>query len=172
MVTDSAKDVKNKARLWLGRGCSHTLLHRFCAALVHSSRLLPVSAVPLPPSSPGAARSHPPSLQINRYAFSGGQALAEDQRRLGADLSVDVAYQYLTFFLEDDAELKQIGDDYAAGRLLTGEVKAKLISVLVPMVEAHQKARALVTDATVDAFMKVRPLELARKAAAAAAVAQ
>ena len=97
--------------------------------------------------------------KVNRYAFSGGQALAEDQRRLGADLSVDVPYQYLTFFLEDDEELKRIGEDYAAGRLLSGEVKAKLISVLVPMVEAHQAARALVTDALVDEFMSVRELE-------------
>ncbi len=46
--------------------------------------------------------------KVNKYAFSGGQALAEDQRRLGANIEVDVAYQYLRFFLEDDEELERV----------------------------------------------------------------
>jgi len=46
--------------------------------------------------------------KVNRYAFSGGQALAEDQRRLGANTEIDVAYQYLKFFLEDDEELERV----------------------------------------------------------------
>ena len=46
--------------------------------------------------------------KVNRHAFSGGQALEADQRRLGANLEVDVAYQYLTFFLEDDEELARV----------------------------------------------------------------
>lgn len=42
--------------------------------------------------------------------------------------------------------------------LLTGEVKAELISILTDMVQRHQQARAQVTDAVVDAFMAVRPM--------------
>lgn len=38
--------------------------------------------------------------KMNRYAFSGGQETAEQQRELGANPDVDVAYQYLRFFLE------------------------------------------------------------------------
>lgn len=41
--------------------------------------------------------------KINKYAFSGGQVSAEDQRRLGGNPDVDVSYQYLNFFMEDDA---------------------------------------------------------------------
>jgi hypothetical protein len=52
------------------------------------------------------------------------------QRKLGADLSIDVSYEWLTFFLEDDDKLEKIGKDYASGALLTGEVKKELISVL------------------------------------------
>jgi tryptophanyl-tRNA synthetase len=98
--------------------------------------------------------------KINRHAFSGGQDTAEKQRALGADIEVDVSYEYLRFFLEDDAELKRIGEDYKAGRMLTGEVKAKLIEVLQPMVAAHQQRRAAVTDEVVRRFMAVRPLEM------------
>ena len=46
--------------------------------------------------------------KVNRHAFSGGQALEVDQRRLGANIEVDVAYQYLKFFLEDDEELARV----------------------------------------------------------------
>ena len=32
----------------------------------------------------------------------------EDHRKYGGDVTVDIAYQYLTFFLEDDEKLAQI----------------------------------------------------------------
>lgn len=40
--------------------------------------------------------------KINKYAFSGGRETLEEQREMGGDPDVDVAYQYLQFFLEDD----------------------------------------------------------------------
>lgn len=68
--------------------------------------------------------------KINKYALSGGQQTAELQRQLGADLDVDVPYQYLTFFLDDDVELEEIKQKYQKGEMLTGEVKAILIDVI------------------------------------------
>ena len=65
--------------------------------------------------------------------------------------------------------LLQIGADYAAGRMLTGEVKAALIDTLTPMVLAHQAARADVTDDVVRLFMSVRPLEFETKGGGGAA---
>jgi tryptophanyl-tRNA synthetase len=50
--------------------------------------------------------------KVNRYAFSGGGATEGEQREKGADLEVDVPYQYLRFFLEDDEELKQVRDPW------------------------------------------------------------
>jgi tryptophanyl-tRNA synthetase len=46
--------------------------------------------------------------KINKYAFSGGQATTEEHREKGGDPDVDVAFQYLTFFLESDEELAKI----------------------------------------------------------------
>lgn len=40
--------------------------------------------------------------KINKHAFSGGQVDVETHRKLGANLEIDIAYNYLTFFLEDD----------------------------------------------------------------------
>ena len=63
------------------------------------------------------------SKKVKR-AFSGGQATVEEHRRLGGDLSKDVAYQYLQYFFEEsDKELESIGRDYESGRLLAGEIK-------------------------------------------------
>jgi tryptophanyl-tRNA synthetase len=52
-------------------------------------------------------------MQVKKYAFSGGQATVEEHRAKGANLETDVAYQYLTFFLEDDDELREVSTQYA-----------------------------------------------------------
>ncbi|TVU05605.1 hypothetical protein EJB05_48774 [Eragrostis curvula] len=96
--------------------------------------------------------------KINRYAFSGGQDSVELHRKLGANLDVDVPINYLNFFLEDDDELERIKMEYKEGRMLTGEVKQRLVTVLSELVARHQRARAQVTEEIVDAFMAVRPL--------------
>ncbi|GKE10441.1 tryptophan--tRNA ligase, cytoplasmic [Tanacetum coccineum] len=96
--------------------------------------------------------------KVNRYAFSGGQESVERHRELGANLEVDIPFKYLSFFLDDDEELEHIREEYGSGRMLTGEIKGRLIEVLSELVERHRAARALVTDEMVDAFMAVRPL--------------
>jgi len=91
--------------------------------------------------------------KINAHGFSGGQETEEEHRRLGGNTEVDVAYQYLSFFLEDDEDLKQIGEEYRAGRLLTGQLKARCIAELQEFVASFQERRAQITDDIVDAFM-------------------
>lgn len=97
--------------------------------------------------------------KINRYAFSGGRDTAEEQRERGADIGKDVSYQYLRFFVEDDAELEAIREAYATGKMLTGEIKAKCIEQLQVYVKGFQERRAKVTDEVVKEFMTPRPLE-------------
>ncbi|KAK1760525.1 hypothetical protein QBC47DRAFT_396519 [Echria macrotheca] len=99
--------------------------------------------------------------KINRYAFSGGKVSVEEHRAQGGDTSVDVSYQYLRFFLEDDDELEKIRVSYESGELLTGDLKAICIKELQTYVAAFQERRAKVDDATVELFMKVRPLKWA-----------
>jgi tryptophanyl-tRNA synthetase len=40
--------------------------------------------------------------KVNRYAFSGGRETVEEHREKGGNPDVDVSFQYLQFFLEDD----------------------------------------------------------------------
>eukprot|EP00923_Selenidium_pygospionis_P040150 GHVN01069495.1.p1 GENE.GHVN01069495.1~~GHVN01069495.1.p1 ORF type:complete len:258 (+),score=42.75 GHVN01069495.1:43-774(+) len=91
--------------------------------------------------------------KINKFAFSGGGATVEEHRAKGADLTVDVPYRYLSFFMDDDERFEQIGRDYGAGKLLTGEVKEILIDLLTRLIAEHQERRAKVTDEEVKHFM-------------------
>jgi len=96
--------------------------------------------------------------KINKYAFSGGGATVEEHKEKGGNCDVDISYQYLTFFLEDDEKLEQIRQDYTKGELLTGFLKKELIDVLTPIVTAHQEARKTITDEMVKEYMRPRPL--------------
>lgn len=99
------------------------------------------------------------SSKITKHAFSGGQDTKELQQSLGADLDVDVSYQWLRFFLEDDAELDRIGESYNSGSgdfWSTGAVKARLIAELQTLVAAHQTRRSDISDDEVREWMKER----------------
>lgn len=97
--------------------------------------------------------------KINKYAFSGGQVSETEHREKGGNTDVDVAYQYLTFFMEDDAELEKLKIAYEKGELLTGELKALCIAELEKYVTGFQERRAVVTEEIIDQYMKARPLE-------------
>lgn len=96
--------------------------------------------------------------KINKYAFSGGRATMEEHRELGGNVSVDVAYQYLSFFDDDDAKLQLLAEGYAKGDILSSEMKKECIAVLQEYVAAYQERRARVDQAVVDSFMKPRKL--------------
>ena len=72
---------------------------------------------------------------------------------------MDVSYQYLTFFLEDDKRLEEIRSSYSSGELLTGYLKKELIEVLQKLVAKHQENRAKVTDEMIKEFMRPRKLK-------------
>jgi len=97
--------------------------------------------------------------KIMKYAFSGGGDTEELQRKNGANLDIDTAYQYLTFFMKDDDKLQDIAQKYSSGKLLTGQVKQILCDTLIPIIQKFQRNRALVTDDIVDSFLAVRPLQ-------------
>jgi tryptophanyl-tRNA synthetase len=98
------------------------------------------------------------ATKINKYALSGGRQTIEEHRKLGADLSVDVSYMWLTFFLEDDDLLEEIRVKYGSGEMLTGEVKKILIEQIQNFLKEFQERRAKVTDDDVRKFMEIRKI--------------
>nr|XP_040567866.1 tryptophan--tRNA ligase, cytoplasmic-like isoform X1 [Lepeophtheirus salmonis] len=99
--------------------------------------------------------------KINKYAFSGGGATIEEHKEKGGNCDVDICYQYLTFFLEDDDKLAQIKKDYTSGSMLTGELKKCLIDVLIPIVTNHGQKRKEINLESIMEFMSLRQLNFA-----------
>jgi tryptophanyl-tRNA synthetase len=101
--------------------------------------------------------------KINRHAFSGGGDTLELHQKNGGNPDVDVAFQYLSFFEEDDEKLAKVAavssqvfclsagwafdaglrpQDYRAGTLMTGQLKALCIKALQDEVKAFQEVRS------------------------------
>ena len=97
--------------------------------------------------------------KINKHAFSGGRETLEEHREKGGDPDVDVAFQYLTYFLDDDEELAKLAADYRKGELLTGEMKKRCIGILQEYVGAFQKHRSLINDEVRQTYMTPRKME-------------
>jgi len=101
--------------------------------------------------------------KVNKYAFSGGQTSVEEHRSKGGNPDVDVAFQYLSFFLDDDAKLKEIYDSYKKGELLSGELKKLAIDEITKFVVEFQEIRKNVDQNVLDQFMKPHKLVYGNK---------
>jgi tryptophanyl-tRNA synthetase len=89
---------------------------------------------------------------INKHGFSGGQQTLELHRELGGRADVDIAFQWLRHFLEDDDELEELRQSYESGELLSGQMKGRCIEVVTAIVTDHQARVAEVTDEIVESF--------------------
>ncbi len=82
--------------------------------------------------------------KIKKYAFSGGRDSLEEHRKLGGNPDVDVSFQYLKYFFEeDDKKLEEIYDKYKSGEMLTSELKNYTIEKINAFLKEHQKKREL-----------------------------
>lgn len=82
--------------------------------------------------------------KINKYAYSGGKDTLKEHRLHGGNPDVDIAYQYLKFFMDDDAELANLDALYRKGELLSGDMKKRCIEVLQKFVKDFQDSRAAI----------------------------
>ena len=77
-----------------------------------------------------------------KVSFSGGQSTIEEHRSKGGNPEIDVAYQYLRYFFEeDDNELNKIREEYISGELLTGEIKAICIDKATTWMKTHHELK-------------------------------
>jgi tryptophanyl-tRNA synthetase len=89
---------------------------------------------------------------IVQNAFSGGRDTMEEHRLYGGDIKVDICYQYLTFFMESDEELRKIAQDYTQGTLGSGALKKLTAQFVAKEIETHQKNKAAITDEMLKTF--------------------
>ena len=91
-------------------------------------------------------------------AFSGGQDTQELHKKFGGRTAVDVPFQYLSFFLEDDERLETMKDTYEKGEMQSGEMKMAATKELQAYVAAFRERRKAVTAEIRDEFMRPRQL--------------
>ena len=158
------RDVAPRMRIGKAQGKRASGLHK--CALIHSVFLPAITG----PQTKMSASDMTTSIyitdtpnqiknKVNRHAFSGGREFVEDQREMGGDVNVDVPFNYLRFFLEDDAKLAEIREGYRLGTVTSGEMKQLLVSTLQTLIAGIQEKRKQVTEEVVAEFMRVRPLE-------------
>ena len=93
-----------------------------------------------------------------KRAFSGGQPTIEEHRRLGGNPDIDVAYQYMMYFFEDDDDyLQEINQHYRSGALLAGEMKQLCIDRATEWLSNHQEKKDE-TAHLVDEFFDAKSL--------------
>lgn len=71
--------------------------------------------------------------QVNKHAFSGGKDTVEEHRKYGGNPDIDVAFMYLTFFLEDDEQLEKIRQVKMWMTKKTNDSFPALFIVLIPL---------------------------------------
>ena len=77
-----------------------------------------------------------------KSSFSGGQPTLEEHRKKGGNPDIDVAYQYLRYFFEEnDNELEKIREEYISGKLLTGEIKSICIEKAESWMKEHHELK-------------------------------
>jgi tryptophanyl-tRNA synthetase len=92
---------------------------------------------------------------IRKYAFSGGCQTLEEHRKYGANLEIDIPFQYLKYFMSDDDELNRIAKEYGSGRMTSAEIKKILSDILILLITDHQKKRNAITNDDVHYFYNI-----------------
>ena len=77
-----------------------------------------------------------------KSSFSGGQPTVEEHRKKGGNPDIDVAYQYLRYFFEEnDNTLEKIKEEYVSGKLLTGEIKSICVEKAESWMKEHHELK-------------------------------
>ena len=132
------RDVAGKQRYDVEK--PGALLSKFLPSLTGPGKM---SASGREPSIDLHARREEVFDAIRTHAYSGGRTDVAEHRAHGGDPEVDVAFQYLYYFFEDDDErVQKLARQYREGALLTGELKEIAAGRIADFLEAHQERRA------------------------------
>lgn len=103
-------------------------------------------------------------IKKNATSGCGGDGSMNDHRKYGGDLTIDVAYQYLQYFMHDDEELKKIAIDFASGKIGSSDTKTHMIKCVWNVISVHQTNKKNLDKKTLEEFFLVRKLDMNRVA--------
>lgn len=149
-----ARDVAGKAAFDVDKPAA--LLSKFLPTLDGPGKMSSSSAVPAIELTDDRETVEE---KVQTHAYSGGRSSLDAHREHGGDPEVDVAYQLLHYFFEhDDETLERLAEEYRAGDLLSGELKAYTAERIGDFLETHRDRR----DALGDLATELEPYRLTR----------
>jgi tryptophanyl-tRNA synthetase len=100
--------------------------------------------------------------KIKKHSFSGagGNGTLADHKKFGGIPEVDIAYQYLRYFENDDAILQDLHDRFKAGDILCEEMKGMLADKIIKVVDEVKANRSKVTQEVLDDFYAMKQMKL------------
>ena len=96
---------------------------------------------------------------IKKYAFSGCKQTLAEHKIHGANLSTDISYQYLRYFMFDDDLLLKIAQEYSTGKMNSIEVKKILSDILKDFLTNHQEKRKNINKQDIEYFYDITKFE-------------
>lgn len=99
-------------------------------------------------------------IMENCYSGGGGNGSLEDHRKYGGNPDIDIAYQYLKYFEQDDEKLKEIHDNFKSGKMTCGEIKEIMAQKLSELMGEVRKNREAITDDVLSKFYEIKPIQL------------
>lgn len=92
--------------------------------------------------------------KILKVAFSGGRDSTEEHRRLGGQCEIDIAYQCLRIFCENDELVNKTFNDYSKGELLSGDLKKTIVCPFMKeFMAAFEQKKKPITTAKMKEYM-------------------
>lgn len=93
------------------------------------------------------------SKKIKSKAFSGGGDTLENHKKYGANIDIDIPYQYLLYFEYDNENIEYIKDKYSSGEMMTSEIKNILINNLYDKLIHYQNMKNNITPNIIDLYI-------------------
>ncbi|KNH09457.1 tryptophanyl-tRNA synthetase [Perkinsela sp. CCAP 1560/4] len=92
-------------------------------------------------------------------AHSGGHPTLEEFLKKGGNLSTDVPYQLLKYFLEDDEEYEEIGRKYVKAQISSGAIKSYTADLISDVIQEWQERRASIAPHDIEYMQSIRSIE-------------
>ena len=90
--------------------------------------------------------------KLMKYAFSGGRDTAEEQRKYGANLDIDFAFNVYRMLEPDIGKTSRVYEDYRRGKMLSGEMKGLAADMINEFLARIQSQREIV-EKDYDSYM-------------------
>jgi tryptophanyl-tRNA synthetase len=100
--------------------------------------------------------------KVEKHCFSGGggNGTMEDHKKYGGNPEVDISYQYLKYFENDDNELQDNYDKFKKGELSCGDIKKKMVTKIYCLLCVIDEQRLKLSEESIKQYLDFNNLKI------------